>query len=332
MIECVAPGIYSILIPLPGNPLKSLNSYLIKKAGPGSRNLLIDTGFRMDACRHAMDEALESLHIHMDETDIFLTHVHSDHTGLAPDLAGPDTKVFLSGYDRTRLPGKLCELDWDKSDAFFLSHGFPQAELREVAAKNPARAWMPAAYDDYIEIRDGDLFRYGGYALEAVETPGHTPGHMCLFDRESGVMFCGDHVLFDITPNITCWQNFPNALGAYLESLKKVAAYPVRLPLPGHRAVHCSFSERITQLQVHHAKRCREVLQILHSLPQGEALSAYTITSRMTWRIRCNSWADFPSAQKWFAVGEAIAHLEYLESLQQVSRLRDGDSVLFQAV
>ena len=330
MIEQAAPGIYSILIPLPGNPLKSLNAYLIRKAGSGGRNLLIDTGFRMDACRQAMDEALTALDISMDETDIFLTHVHSDHTGLAPELAGPDTKIFLSGYDRTRLPGKLCELDWNESDAFFLSHGFPEAELREVETKNPARAWMPPPYDDYIKICEGDVYHYGGYELEAIATPGHTPGHMCLFDRESGIMFTGDHVLFDITPNITSWLNFPNSLGAYLDSLKKVAAYPVRIPLPGHRAVHCSFQERIEQLQAHHSRRCGEVLQILQNT--SEAVPAYVITSHMTWRIRCNGWEDFPAAQKWFAVGEAIAHLEYLESLGQVERVRDGQHILFRAV
>lgn len=318
MIEEVAPHIFSILIPLPNNPLKSLNAYLIR----GPRNLLVDTGFRQDACRAAMEEALASLSVSMADTDIFLTHVHSDHTGLAPELASPSTRVFLSGADRTRLPGKLCQLDWSASDAFFRSHGFPAAELREIAEKNPARAYMPPPYDDYIEVREGDVFSYGGYRLEAVATPGHTPGHMCLFDRDSGVMLLGDHVLFDITPNITCWLNFPNALGAYLDSLRKVADFPVRVPLPAHRAVHTSFSQRVEELLAHHQRRCGEVLQILQAA--DGPMAAYDIAGRMTWRIRCNGWDDFPVAQKWFAVGEAVAHLEYLESLGQVARQRDG--------
>lgn len=48
-------------------------------------------------------------------------------------------------------------------------------------------------------------------------------------------MLLGDHVLFDITPNITDWWDVPDSLGDYLRSLDKIAAYPVTLPLPGHR-------------------------------------------------------------------------------------------------
>ncbi len=322
MIEQVAPHIYSILIPLPGNPLKSLNAYLIK----GARNLLIDTGFRQPQCRNAMLEALDSLSVSMENTDIFLTHLHSDHSGLAPELASASTKIFLSGYDRTRLPGKLCELQWDKNDAFFLSHGFPAAELKEVATKNPAREFMPLPYDDYILVEEGNVYSYGGYDLEAVATPGHTPGHMCLYDRKSGILFLGDHVLFDITPNITAWMNFPNALGAYLESLHKIKSFPVTLPLPAHRAVHTTFSARVQELLDHHQRRCQEILDILAKKPDQHA---YAVASQMTWRIRCHDWSDFPVAQKWFAVGEAIAHLEFLESTGQVQRRLSGGESLF---
>lgn len=48
-------------------------------------------------------------------------------------------------------------------------------------------------------------------------------------------MLLGDHVLFDITPNITDWWDVPDSLGNYLRSLDKLEAYPVTLPLPGHR-------------------------------------------------------------------------------------------------
>ena len=47
-------------------------------------------------------------------------------------------------------------------------------------------------------------------------------------------MLLGDHVLFDITPNITDWWDVPDSLGDYLRSLDKLVAYPVTLPLPGH--------------------------------------------------------------------------------------------------
>ena len=40
----------------------------------------------------------------------------------------------------------------------------------------------------------------------------------------------------------------------------------------------------------------------------------------MAWSIRCRSWEDFPLTQKFFAVGEALAHLDYLEARGRVER------------
>jgi hypothetical protein len=51
-------------------------------------------------------------------------------------------------------------------------------------------------------------------------------------------------------------------------------------------------------------------------------LSAYEVASRMTWDIKCDSWEAFPLAQKWFATGEAIAHLRYLLEKGRIERIR----------
>lgn len=79
MYTHIEENIYSIFVPLPGNPLKNLNAYLIKSES--GRNLLIDTGFRQDECRQALLAGLDELGVSMENTDIFLTHMHSDHTG-----------------------------------------------------------------------------------------------------------------------------------------------------------------------------------------------------------------------------------------------------------
>ena len=83
MATKIAENLWQLDIPLIGNPLKNLNSYLFLG---GERNLLVDTGFRADYCREAMDAQLKELKVDMDRTDIFLTHQHSDHCGLAVDL------------------------------------------------------------------------------------------------------------------------------------------------------------------------------------------------------------------------------------------------------
>ena len=94
------------------------------------------------------------------------------------------------------------------------------------------------------------------------------------------------------------------------------------VPLPAHRQVHMDFQTRCQQLIAHHGTRCQEVLTILSS---GEPMTAWDVAAHMTWRIRARNWAEFPTPQKWFAVGEAMAHLDHLISLGQVARWKDGD-------
>jgi hypothetical protein len=53
-------------------------------------------------------------------------------------------------------------------------------------------------------------------------------------------------------------------------------------------------------------------------------MTAYEVASRMTWDIKCNSWEEFPLAQKWFATGEAISHLRYLKEKKRIDRLREN--------
>ena len=55
----------------------------------------------------------------------------------------------------------------------------------------------------------------------------------------------------------------------------------------------------------------------------------FRVASEMTWDIRCNSWDEFPIAQKWFATGEAIAHLNYLQNSGRISRTDAADTIQY---
>jgi hypothetical protein len=85
---------------------------------------------------------------------------------------------------------------------------------------------------------------------------------------------------------------------------------------------------RITELKAHHAERCSEILRII----RNGTLSAYEIASRMTWDIKCDGWAAFPLAQKWFATGEAISHLKYLNAQGRIGRMRANDLYAYHAI
>ena len=305
MAEKIGENLYRLDVPLVGSPLKNLNSYLIT----GQRNLLIDTGFREEPCREAMTRQLEEIGADLCRTDIFLTHLHSDHTGLSTELHRPGCEIFLSPGDAEELLCRGTDEFWRLRNENYIRDGFSRAEMDELWGSNPAKELSPHLFRDYTPVREGDVLEYGGYRLRCVSTPGHTPDHMCLYDGERRVFFSGDHVLFHISPNICRWEVMPDALGSYLQSLKKVKDYPVELLLPAHRAETGKLKDRAEELLSHHYRRLEDTMAAVEHRP---GMTAYEIAGAMRWQIRCRSWEDFPLTQKFFAVGEALSHLDYL--------------------
>ena len=157
--------------------------------------------------------------------------------------------------------------------------------------------------------------------FQCICTPGHTRGHMCLYRERDKTLFTGDHVLFDISPNIMAWPQKPGALASYLKSLEKIRAFEVKLALPAHRNPGDSLKGRADELIAHHLARLEEVEAIL---AENTGISGYEVASRMKWSIRAAGWESFPSSQKWFAVGEALAHLEFLQMAGRIERTPQG--------
>ena len=313
-MEEILHNIYRIPVPLPDNPLRELNAYLIRGR---DRSLLIDTGFRLPPCRRALEEGLARTGVDRSRLDVVCTHIHTDHTGQSDLFAGPDRTIWIGAGDypmtRSRYDGRF----WDITDRRFRREGFPEAEAEAVRRTNPARTLGPPLdLPRYRPLEDGDVLTAGDYALEVLAVPGHTPGQICLWLASEGILFTADHVLFDITPNIAMWPNLENALGHYLVSLERVRSLPVKLALPGHR--HSGpLAPRIDDLLAHHRRRVGEALMAVKDIP---GLTAYEIAAKLTWDIRAKDWAHFPLNQKWFAVGETIAHLELLLDRGEIRR------------
>lgn len=326
MTEEILKNIYRIPVTLPNSPLKLLNSYVIKGS---DRNIIIDTGFRRTECLESMHEGIKELDLDMSKTDILLTHLHADHTGLAPTLASPTSRVYISRKELPWMCGETRTLLWQQDNEKFIRAGFSKQQVVDNLQNAVSRNMAPdREYTGYLPIDDGDLFPCGEYELRAVSTPGHTPEHMCFWADNKKIMFTGDHVLFDITPNITLWNEVEDSLGDYLTSLRKIDEYDVKLALPGHRGMG-DFHGRIASLLEHHDERLQECLQVVKSNPDS---SIYDITGKMSWKIRCNSWEDFPIGQKWFAVGECHSHLRHLEKLGRVEADYSREVITYRAL
>jgi len=322
MCEEILPNLFRLKIPLPDSPLKYLNSYVIK--GP-DRNLIIDTGLNRRECLEAMQAGLSTLGIDLKASDIFITHLHADHSGLVAKLATDTSQVYFS------RPEKELIESWEGFGPMIVyagQNGFPEDELQAALDKHPGAKFGSEWIPEMKLLEDGDEIRIGDYKFRCVVTPGHTLGHICLYEPDKKILVAGDHILIDITPNIQCWSDTQNPLKHYLASLEKVYSLKVDLTLPGHRRLIENHQTRIEELKRHHADRLTEVLSIL----KAGAMNAFQVASQMTWDIDSESWDQFPVAQKWFATGEAISHLRYLEEEGQLVRNADGKITLYARV
>ncbi len=319
MFTQITDNIFRIYVDMPYSPLRNLNAYVVKGAG---RNLLIDTGDRSEESLASLREGLAELDVDMQKTDILLTHLHTDHTGLISAVAAPETKVFMSRTDIEHVQ-KICSgATFEAICARLLYRGFGREEA-EADARHEVEAYFTDVFDKFLPFEDSEVFEYGGHRLRAVGTPGHTPGHMCFYDEEQRILFSGDHVLFDITPNISSWEGVPDSLGNYINSLVKIRGYDAGILLPAHRQSGGSLCDRVDEIIEHHSARVQETEEVLRSCPGA---TAYEIAGRMQWNIRYDGlWENFPPQQKPFAVNEVLAHLDYLIARgRAVREVHDG--------
>jgi len=319
MIEEIRNNLFRTEIPLPNSPLKSLNSYIIKGE---DRNLIIDTGLNRKECLDAMHSGLKELDIDLEKTDLFITHLHADHFGLVSKLATESTKVYFNRPD-----SEIIESwdGWDTMIEYGGQNGFPRNELQSALSSHPGHKFGSEWTPELSILQEGDRIDVGDYHFTCVETPGHSLGHMCLYEPAAKILVAGDHILIDITPNIQCWSDDQNPLADYLDSLDKVSKLDIELVLTGHRRLVTDYKGRIKELKDHHHRRLDEIISILGD----SAMSAYEIASKMSWDINCENWEEFPMAQKWFATGEAISHVRYLEENKRLKRRIENDVVIF---
>lgn len=315
MIERIwsQPDIYRIEVPLPDNPLWYLNSYVL--FGP-ERVAVIDTGFNRPECREALFTGLNELGVDFTRTDLFLTHLHADHTGLVGDFVARGSQVYMHPVDYQYLQDSRDESTWRYTETRFMEEGMPESEIK-LQFSNHARAYSPNPDFTIHAVEDGQVITLGGEDATVLHTPGHTKGLCCLWMAHKGILFSSDHVLFDITPNIQVWMNMQDSLERYVESLDRVKDLPVKLVLPAHRKGRTSVKERVEEIKGHHRARLEEVRALIEAHPLS---TAYDIAPHLTWSMRGKKWPEFPPTQKWFALGETLAHIEYLLSHGVVTR------------
>jgi glyoxylase-like metal-dependent hydrolase (beta-lactamase superfamily II) len=320
MTEKIRDNLYRIPVVLPNTSLRELNSYVIVG---GKRSLLIDTGFDLPVCMEAMSAGLKELGLRAEDMDIFLTHRHPDHVGLVERVTGPDTRVYISRIDARRESLLGGARTTEELYQTLLRFGVPEESSRTLAKmRSVLRTDAFKASPHLVLLEDGDRIEAGDFSFTCILTPGHTPGHMCLWEEKEKILFSGDHVLFDITPNIEAWVTPCDVLDNYANSLWKIDTLDPKIVLPGHRKPG-ELHSRVREIIQHHDDRLLECLRVI----LDHDYTAYQIASHLRWKFREKEWDKAPLIQQWFATGECIAHIGYLMEKDNVAMRLSDDGV-----
>ena len=306
--------LHRLELPLPLQ-LRRINIYLVE--GPDGL-ALVDTGMDTPAGRDALDRGLRRLGARPERIDqVFITHFHLDHFGQAARLQRCGARGLMPRVDGEQLQRWFHDPELDREAlGFFRTLGVPNSTLERMAG---AMAQMRAANTPFAADRlvDGSgTVELAGIPFEAIETPGHSPGHLCLHHPPSGVLLVGDHVLPHITPNISITRDAPvDPLGDYRRSLAEVRARGFTgLALPAHGPAMERLDARIDEILEHHRQREALVLELMGS----RATSCYSLAERLFETGSLDGW------ETWMATGETLAHLRALEVEGRVERTDDG--------
>lgn len=315
----ITEGVLWLRMPLPFE-LDHINLYLIEDNDPQSGKkgyTLIDTGIGVSKTQALWDSLLDKLTLPL--LKVVVTHMHPDHIGMAGYLVDKfRVPLYMSHSEyfvaRAISAGSRGASDW-QDDEYLLRCGMPNDYI-ETASKNRKESKgvgqvikpIPVQYE---RLQAGDKLAIGSGEWQVIIGRGHSPEHVCLYNKNNKVLISGDHVLPIISPNIGVYSTEPNAnpLKLYLETLPQFKDLPQDcLVLPSHKRPFIGLHERVEGLISHHQKHlenlrefCFEPKTIHECLP-------------LLFKRKLNQHSMF------FALAEAFAHLNYLYFAGEMTR------------
>ena len=316
----ITPGIHWVKMPisLEESTLKHINVYLIK----GDKGwLLVDSGWNTDNSFSTLHNYLLKIGAGFEDIkQIVVTHVHPDHYGMAgriKELSG--ATIAMHSIEKSFIGSRYISMNelLIQTDRLLIASGVPRkmAERMRDASLGLEQYIVPALPD--ITLRDGDVIANGKFTFRVIWTPGHSSGHICLYEPEHKILLSGDHILPKITPNISLNpQSIENPLGRYLKSLEEIKALDVNLTLPGHDRPFTRLAARIDEIIRHHGQRNAEILEAIGS----NTRTPYQIAQKVTWGSN-NGWDDLPPFHQRMAIFETLAHLEMMAAESRIDKL-----------
>jgi len=312
-----ALGIYKVKLPLPFR-LNHVNCYAVK----GSLGWwLIDAGLSREATVEGWMQFFGEHSIKpTDIQGIYLTHFHPDHYGCSGWLqCFSGAPVYIGEIDAELIKHYWkSENSFDALDALFRENGMPNDMVKETMGSVNDIIRFTSPHAELTTLKAGQVVTIGDFDYQVILTQGHSDGHICYYNVNHGVLLSGDHLLPEISSNISLWPQTdvypnPNPLDNFLHALDSIRSLNCKLALPSHGKPFSTIEERISQLEAHHEARLQEIKSCT-----GAGATAYQVCKQVFRQ-------DLSYHELRFAMTETLAHLEYLMYKSELEKTeKDG--------
>lgn len=308
----IAPGVRWARIPLPME-LSHINVWLVDTA---DGCVIVDTGIAAVNGKTAWETIERDVLRTRPVRAVLITHTHPDHIGLAAWLQERHRVPVLMSQATHRLARYLvCGEGSDTQpdpEQFFRMHGLVDTGQVGPVFKSERFARMTTGMPAVERfIQDNEVLDWSPGDWMAMQTDGHAEGHLCLWSGATGALISGDQILPTISTNVSfgLQGGDPDPLGSYLGSLQRLRALPAdTLVLPSHGMPFYGLHERIEDLIAHHSEQLDAVCRL--------CAEPRTATQLLPFMFR----RELKGLHVFLALGEALAHLEYLVHTGRLER------------
>jgi glyoxylase-like metal-dependent hydrolase (beta-lactamase superfamily II) len=316
----IAPGVSWVRMPLPF-ALDHVNLWLIEEA---DGHTLVDCGYGDATTRAHWQRHFATTLAQRPIRRIVATHCHPDHLGNAAWLAARFACPILMTQAEYLAAHAIRDehAGFGQADvrALFASHGMTTEHLEAFTARgNQYRRGVPEAPQAFSRLVEGDVLTLGPWRWRVVTGYGHSPEHASLAAEDARLLISGDMLLPRISTNVAVWPGEPEGdpVARFLASLGAFEALPPdTLVLPSHGPPFRGIAARVAQLRGHHAERLAELARALEEADAPQ--SAQDLVPVLFRR-------ELDTQQRFFAMGEAIAHLNRLWREGRIERLVGND-------
>lgn len=324
-------GIHQFRIPIPNTNLESINVYIVEGT---SGNLMIDTGWNTPEMFNAIAGEMKATGFAMkDITDILITHLHPDHYGLAGKIAQlTGAKIMLSETENALLDSRYVHPEnlLKQMSEFLKSNGVPDYEIKMLAEASMNIGSFLQPITPSRLLKTGDKVSMPPFEFEAIVTPGHSPGHICLYEPVKKYLFAGDHVLADVVPNIGYHpQSSENPMGDYIDSLKALGELDVNFVFPGHGSVFSGLKPKIDNILQHHRDKMMKIQKIMGV----EMKDAFAIAKDVPWIVggETLSYNKLTPIDRRLAILATLAQLQYMVMSNKGKRITQEGIIMYWA-